>query len=67
MWTVWISGHRWWCAWAALAAGRLAVTPLMVRRDLAGRDLMCWCPEGFPCHGDVLLEVANSQPEGSTS
>lgn len=51
----------------ALAAGRLAVTPLMVRRDLAGRDLMCWCPEGSPCHGDVLLEVANSQPEGSTS
>jgi hypothetical protein len=28
------------------------------RRDLAGRDLACWCPEGVPCHGDVLLRWA---------
>ncbi|GAA2159216.1 MULTISPECIES: DUF4326 domain-containing protein [Glycomyces] len=26
---------------------------------LAGRDLMCWCPLGSPCHADVLLELAN--------
>lgn len=30
-----------------------------VRRDLAGRDLMCWCPLDQPCHADVLLEIAN--------
>lgn len=30
-----------------------------VRRELAGRPLMCWCPEDRPCHGDVLLEIAN--------
>lgn len=30
-----------------------------VRRDLAGRDLMCWCAPGGPCHADVLLEIAN--------
>jgi hypothetical protein len=36
-----------------------------VRRDLAGRDLACWCPltdgEGrpVPCHADVLLGIAN--------
>jgi len=30
-----------------------------LRRDLAGRDLMCWCPERLPCHADVLLELAN--------
>ncbi|WP_202548984.1 DUF4326 domain-containing protein [Streptomyces sp. SID8352] len=29
------------------------------RRDLAGRDLMCWCPLDEPCHADVLLELAN--------
>ncbi|CAM5249745.1 hypothetical protein SGLAM104S_01596 [Streptomyces glaucescens] len=29
------------------------------RRELAGRDLMCWCPPGQPCHADVLLEIAN--------
>lgn len=27
------------------------------RRDLAGRDLACWCKEP-PCHGDVLVLVA---------
>lgn len=28
------------------------------RRDLAGKDLVCWCaPEA--CHADVLLEIAN--------
>ncbi len=41
-----------------------------VRRHLAGRDLACWCPledaEGrrLPCHADVLLAVANTDPEG---
>jgi hypothetical protein len=29
--------------------------------ELRGKDLACWCaPE--PCHGDVLLELANSEP-----
>lgn len=27
--------------------------------DLHGRDLACWCREDVPCHGDVLLELAN--------
>jgi hypothetical protein len=31
-----------------------------VQRDLAGKNLACWCPLGSPCHADVLLEVANS-------
>jgi len=30
-----------------------------IRRELAGRDLVCWCPLDHPCHADVLLEVAN--------
>ncbi|NJP42302.1 DUF4326 domain-containing protein [Streptomyces sp. PRB2-1] len=34
------------------------------RRELAGRDLMCWCPLPAPgqpdhCHAAVLLELAN--------
>ncbi|MFF0720440.1 DUF4326 domain-containing protein [Micromonospora sp. NPDC003816] len=32
------------------------------RRDLAGRDLACWCPPDSPCHADELLSVANEQP-----
>jgi hypothetical protein len=49
---------------AALGNWRLPVTVEDVRRDLAGRDLACWCPlpaEGQPdaCHRSVLLAVAN--------
>lgn len=29
--------------------------------NLAGRNLMCWCALDKPCHGDVLLELANEQ------
>jgi len=39
---------------------RLAGSPAMLRavRELAGRDLVCWCsPEA--CHADVLVEFAN--------
>lgn len=38
----------------------------LVRAELAGRDLMCWCPlvdsrgRPMPCHADVLLEIANA-------
>ena len=27
--------------------------------DLKGKNLACWCPMDGPCHGDVLLELAN--------
>lgn len=29
------------------------------RAELRGRDLICWCSP-LPCHGNVLLAVANS-------
>ena len=29
------------------------------RKELAGKDLACWCPLDQPCHADVLLELAN--------
>ena len=32
-----------------------------IREHLAGRDLCCWCRIGDPCHGDTLLEIANSE------
>jgi hypothetical protein len=39
-----------------------------VRRDLAGRDLMCWCPLPEPgepdyCHAAVQIALANSLEE----
>lgn len=33
-----------------------------VRRELRGRDLVCWCPPWQACHADVLIEVANDLP-----
>ena len=49
---------------AAVARFRswLATQPELVsaaRAELAGRDLVCWCPPGEACHADVLLDVAN--------
>ena len=44
---------------ADLAVGRLPVTVADVRAELKGKHLVCWCPEGEPCHADILLAVAN--------
>jgi hypothetical protein len=35
-----------------------------VRSELRGKNLACWCQLDQPCHADVLLELANSPPEG---
>jgi hypothetical protein len=32
------------------------------RRSLKGFNLVCLCPPGHPCHGDLLLEIVN-RPE----
>ncbi len=36
------------------------------RAELAGRDLVCWCPLDQPCHADVLLAAANEPAEVPT-
>lgn len=33
-----------------------------VHAALGGRDLGCWCPLDGPCHGNVLLRIANAGP-----
>lgn len=37
------------------------------KAELRGKNLACWCPPGAPCHGDVLLEIANTEADGRTS
>jgi hypothetical protein len=32
--------------------------------SIRGKDLACWCKPGDHCHADVLLELANPNPEG---
>lgn len=31
----------------------------MVKDELKGKDLACWCPLDKPCHADVLLLIAS--------
>jgi hypothetical protein len=31
----------------------------MLREQLGGKNLACWCALDQPCHADVLLELAN--------
>jgi hypothetical protein len=33
----------------------------LVKMELRGKDLACWCPLDQPCHADVLLELANGK------
>lgn len=30
----------------------------VIHEELAGSDLLCWCPPTLPCHADVLLAAA---------
>ena len=32
---------------------------MMDLTKLRGKNLACWCSKGEPCHGDVLLALAN--------
>ena len=34
------------------------------RRELAGRDLACWCPLDQACHADMLLDPVNGGRDG---
>lgn len=40
----------------------MTVTIDDIRRELAGHDLACWCRPEWPCHADVLLDLANGAP-----
>jgi hypothetical protein len=33
----------------------------VIRRELGGKNLACWCPLNQQCHADVLLELANGK------
>jgi hypothetical protein len=34
----------------------------LATESLRGKNLACWCKIGEPCHADVLLELANAEP-----
>jgi hypothetical protein len=43
-------------AWLADRRHRL----LLAMPALRGKNLACWCGPRYPCHGDVLLKIANA-------
>ncbi len=52
------AGRRFYRDW--LHAPEQAAFRAAVRAHLRGLNLACFCAESMPCHGDVLLELANS-------
>lgn len=36
-----------------------AMNKTVIKTDLAGKNLACYCKVGDPCHADWLLEIAN--------
>ena len=30
-----------------------------IKKELSGKDLACFCKPGSPCHGDILIKIAN--------
>ena len=32
----------------------------VIATELRGKNLACWCKQGWPCHADILLEIANA-------
>ena len=41
-------------------SSRTAAHKALIKQELKGKNLMCWCKEGEYCHGDILLQIANS-------
>lgn len=58
LYRAYISGGGWPLDWTT----QPGFTFEDIRRELGGKDLMCWCPPELPCHADVLLEIANGEP-----
>jgi hypothetical protein len=55
--------YRYAIAWPLSDEPRVP-DPHEIRAELAGKDLVCWCPLDQPCHADVLLEIANGGGRG---
>lgn len=59
---VWLGPH-WRENWDSAESERRRAAILKALPELRGKNLACWCPLDQPCHADVLLELANKEPE----
>lgn len=51
-----------------IASDDAAVLRARARRELVGKDLVCWCrcpsdSDPLPCHAEVLLWIANAETD----
>ena len=51
--------RRWLQGEIGAPDGSAAPSADIIRAALAGHDLACWCRPGTPCHGDLLVAIAN--------
>ena len=53
----------WAGRWEDMQAHKYADRPDVrdIISELRGKDLVCDCPIGQPCHADVLLDIANAE------
>jgi len=60
LYRMWITGD-WKTDYLKRAATMLfeKVNKQKIINELGGKDLICFCKEGDPCHADILLEIAN--------
>lgn len=48
-------------AWIGGEIPEIGIPPSIdeMKRELAGKNLACWCAPNTPCHADVLLDLVN--------
>ena len=56
-----VDRHRRWVAGTLEPALSPGPPPdiALIRAELAGRNLACWCRAGTPCHANLLIDLAN--------
>lgn len=59
----WIDSPYWRTNWDGEESERARARILRRLSELRGKDLACWCDLDQPCHADVLLELANAEPQ----
>jgi len=56
---VWLGPH-WRNSWDGPESERRRKVILESLPSIRGKDLACFCKPGKPCHGDVLIQLANA-------
>lgn len=54
-----VARHALWMA-GEIEADRPPPPRALIRSELGGKNLACWCQAGTPCHVDTLLALANN-------